>query len=120
MAKIATFDLPAPPSLNAYWKRWRGRIVISEKGRLYRQAVVAAIKPLGIVFTGKVAVTILYSGPMDLDNLNKCLLDALEKAGLYRNDNDIDDLRLVRVPSERPAPVAELMNGKISVEVRDL
>lgn len=120
MGQIATFDLPAPPSLNQYWKRWRGRIVISEKGRLYRQAVVAAIKPLGIVFTGKVAVYIIYSGQMDLDNLNKCLLDALEHAGLYRNDNDIDDLHLVRAHPDRPAPVLELAHGKISVEVRDM
>lgn len=111
MGKIATFDLPAPPSVNQYWVKWQGRIVISSKGRSYREHVVAALTPLGVRLKGRIGVTVLYCGKCDIDNINKCLLDALEHAKVFRNDNDIDDLHVMR---------AEGKDGTVSVEVREL
>jgi Holliday junction resolvase RusA-like endonuclease len=92
--------------------KWRGRIVISARGRSYREHVVAALKPLGIRLRGKLGVVVLYSGKCDVDNINKCLLDSLEHAKIYRNDNDIDDLRVLRVYDLQP--------DVVSVEVREL
>lgn len=97
--------------MNRYWRKWRNRIVISEKGRLYREHVVAALSPLGLNFKAPIGVTILYSGAMDLGNLDKALMDALEHAGVYENDNDIDDLHFVRVGRKGEV---------VSVEVREL
>lgn len=110
--QIVTFDLPAPPSVNQYWMKWRGRIVISARGRSYREHVVAALKPLGVRLKGRIGVTILYAGKCDVDNICKCLLDALEAAKIYRNDGDIHDLHVLRAKT-----VAE---DVISVEVREL
>lgn len=112
MGQVATFDLPAPPSVNKYWMKWRGRVVISAKGRSYREHVVAALKPLGVRLRGRLGVTVLYGGNCDVDNIFKCLLDALEHAGIYRNDNDIDDLHVLRASTVTPETV--------SVEVREL
>lgn len=110
--QIVTFDLPAPPSVNHYWMRWRGRIVISAKGRSYREHVVAALKPLGVRLKGRIGLTVLYSGKCDVDNICKCLLDALEHAKIYKNDNDVDDLHVLRARDGAPET--------ISVEVREL
>lgn len=109
MGRVATFDLPAPPSVNHYWRKWRGRVSISNKGRLYRQAVVAAVKPLGVCLSGEIGVSIIYGGKCDLDNILKCLLDALEHAEVYADDKQIADLRVTRGDGE----------GAI-VEVREL
>lgn len=38
----------------------------------------------------------------DLDNVQKALLDALAKAGVYDNDSQIDDLRIRRYPCNVP------------------
>lgn len=111
MGKVATFDLPAPPSVNHYWRKWRNRIVISEKGRLYREHVVAALSPLGIHMKAPIAVTVLYSGQMDLGNLDKALMDAMQHAGIYKDDNEIDDLHFVRVGRE---------GNVVSVEIREI
>lgn len=92
--------------------KWRGRIVISAKGRSYREHVVAALKGLGIRLRGRIGVIVLYSGRCDIDNINKCLLDALEHAKIYRNDNDIDDLHVLRAN--------DLPTDTVSVEVREL
>ena len=38
-------------------------------------------------------------GRKDLDNLWKCLLDALTQAGVWGDDSQIDDLHIVRLPT---------------------
>jgi Holliday junction resolvase RusA-like endonuclease len=32
-------ELPFPPSVNHYWRMWRGRMVISTEGRAYRERI---------------------------------------------------------------------------------
>jgi Holliday junction resolvase RusA-like endonuclease len=41
--------LPWPPSVNGYWRKWRGRMVISVEGRKYREAVIKHIWQQGMV-----------------------------------------------------------------------
>lgn len=38
----------------------------------------------------------------DIDNLTKCVLDALAHAGVYEDDCQIDDLRVRRLHVEAP------------------
>ena len=40
--------LPWPPSINHYWRNYRGRIVVSADGRQYRQTVSYLILEQGI------------------------------------------------------------------------
>ena len=95
------FDLPWPPSVNRYWRNLGDRVLISREGRAYRERVVAMLaahtaEPL----SGRVAVKITVYPPdrrrRDLDNMLKALLDALAYGGVYDDDGQIDDLRVIR------------------------
>ncbi|MBI1373711.1 MAG: RusA family crossover junction endodeoxyribonuclease [Phycisphaera sp.] len=91
-------ELPYPPSINHYWRMWRGRMVISREGRTFRASVCALLAggggsrkpPSG----GRVALCMDAFPPdrrrRDLDNIQKPLLDALEHAGVYDDDGLID------------------------------
>lgn len=92
--------LPYPPSINHYWRNFRGRMVISREGRAYRKDVQALLAPAGA--GGKppgdtrLALAMDAFPPdrrrRDLDNIQKPLLDALEHAGMYEDDSQIDVL----------------------------
>lgn len=92
--------LPFPPSVNTYWRTFRGRMIISAKGREYREVVehllgyMPQVEPL----EGKVKVDIEAYRPdnrrRDLDNLFKAPLDALTYAGVWQDDSQITDLRI--------------------------
>lgn len=96
--------LPWPPSVNAYWRTFRGRMIISAKGREYRAAVCVLVRDQGADagLTGKLDMTIEAWQPdrrkRDLDNLLKAPLDALCHAGVYNDDSQISDLRIYWAP----------------------
>jgi len=114
--------LPFPPSTNTYWRSiGRGRVIISKRGREYREEVVyACIVERGAInpapMEGRLVVSIEAFAPdkrrRDLDNMLKAVLDALEHAKIYENDSQIDDLRIVRMPSGKP--------GKIVISVEEI
>ena len=94
-------DLPWPPSVNNYWRVARGRIYISAKGTAYRETVAYLTANLrGFKADTRLEMSIVANPPdrrkRDLDNLFKCVLDALEKANIYENDEQIDALSITR------------------------
>lgn len=100
MPSLATqLTLPFPPSINHYWRRNGGKYFISKEGLNYRKAVATACQGLEPL-KGRVSVYVLAYPPdrrrRDIDNLLKALLDALEHGGLFENDSQVDDLRIVR------------------------
>ena len=92
--------LPWPPSVNAYWRTFRGRMIISVAGREYRTAVAEQIllQRAAKHFTAPLKVTIEAWRPdrrkRDLDNLLKAALDSLAHAGVFEDDSQIVDLRI--------------------------
>ena len=108
MSQSIAFALPWPPSNNHYWLVLRkgklaGQVIISTEGKQYRKAVADLVLEGRIPaqrLTGKLAVWIHVLPPnnlrRDLDNLPKAVLDSLSKAGVIRDDCDIDDLRITR------------------------
>lgn len=102
--------LPWPPTINTYYRVADGRTLISSEGREYRKTVRKALLAARI-FTayGRLRLHIEAMPPdhrpRDLDNLLKSLLDALEHAGLFDDDEQIDDLRIVRGAVEKPGMV---------------
>ena len=97
--------LPLPPSVNHYWRHVGSRTLLSQDGRAYRETVGkevliqwpnSALRPL----PGRLKVVIRATMPdrrrRDLDNFLKSLLDALQYAGVYDDDGQIDDLHIYR------------------------
>lgn len=100
-------QLPYPPSVNHYWRRVGHRTLISREGRTFRRNVCALLGGSGRPpRNGRIALCMDAFPPdrrrRDLDNLQKPLLDALEHAGIYEDDSQIDLLvtrRMMICPS---------------------
>ena len=95
--------IPYPPSVNTYWRAVKGRVIISKRGREYRDAVHIAIRELDIdnlPLLNRLRVVINATMPdkrrRDLDNINKAAPDGLGYAGIFGDDEQIDDLRVIR------------------------
>lgn len=104
--------LPWPPSLNRYWRTFRGRMLISADGRTYRQEAVAAALAGHRFGAAKVRVSIDAWVPdnrrRDVDNLLKAPLDALCHAGIYDDDSQIWELSIRRAGLDRERPRLEI------------
>lgn len=92
-----TITLPWPPSINHYWRHFRGHVVISREGQAYRKRVCALLAGGGFrrpPSGGRIALAMDAFPPdrrrRDLDNLQKSVIDALEHASLYEDDSQID------------------------------
>ncbi len=100
--------LPWPPSVNRYWRAVSGRVLISRNGRAYRTLVgqIVACSDARRLGSARLAVVIVACPPdrrrRDLDNTLKATLDALSHAGLFDDDEQIDDLRITRGPAQKP------------------
>jgi crossover junction endodeoxyribonuclease RusA len=92
--------LPWPPSVNTYWRNFDGRMIISARGREYRETVgdQMTLQKMAKHFKGQLRVEIEAFRPdkrrRDLDNLLKATLDGLAHAGVYEDDSQIVDLRI--------------------------
>lgn len=134
MSQSFVINLPWPPSVNTYWRSimkgpLAGRVLLSEKGREYRKLVAKAVIEQRVpTATGKLAVWIHAMPPdrraRDLDNLPKGVLDSLKEAGVYRDDCDIDDLRITRfgVKPAQPAKPGQPAQpgGALQVQIAEI
>jgi len=99
--------LPYPPSINHYWRRVGPRTLVSREGRAFRRDVCALLRqgfgaqtllggggPRRPPSGGRIALAMDAFPPdrrrRDLDNIAKAALDALEHAGIYADDSQID------------------------------
>ena len=85
------FVLPYPPSVNTYWRRRGSQYYISDKGQKYRKDVQQIIRQLKLVIAD-----VPDSRRRDLDNILKGLLDSLIHAGFAEDDEQFDDIRVIR------------------------
>jgi crossover junction endodeoxyribonuclease RusA len=92
-------QIPWPPSLNAYYRKFRNHMVIAEAGRKYREAIKELIGPV-TPRTQRLAVVMILCPPdrrrRDVDNFAKCVFDAFTKAGVWVDDSQIDFLCISR------------------------
>ncbi len=115
-ALTQVFELPYPPSVNHYWRRVGFRTLISRGGRRYRREVIALLAAdRAAPLRGRLEVVVHVFPPdnrrRDLDNLQKALCDALEHAGVYADDSQIDRLDVHRGPV--------VPGGKVIVQVTE-
>tara|TARA_R110000824_G_scaffold57467_1_gene156237 strand:+ start:1007 stop:1384 length:378 start_codon:yes stop_codon:yes gene_type:complete len=101
-----SIDLPWGTSANvAYIRTMRG-IALSKPGRLFREHVVTQIaddkQNLGLADNLSVSIELFEPDKRrrDIDNLIKPLLDALEAANVFVNDNQINKLSICRAGYE--------------------
>jgi crossover junction endodeoxyribonuclease RusA len=91
--------LPYPPTVNHYWVLGRGRLYITPDGQAYRRRVAKLLDGVQ-AFSGNVQVAVFVHPPdrrkRDIDNILKCLLDSLTKAGLWADDNQVVSLLVER------------------------
>ena len=94
-------NLPWPPSLNKLYGvgRYGGRYLLPAQKR-YRTLVWASVleqRKTRYTYSDPVRIVCELYPPdrriRDQDNLNKALLDSLEKAGVFANDNLVKDHR---------------------------
>lgn len=108
------FDLPWPPSVNRYYRHVGPRVLISREGRKYRMMVVSRLGG-----SPKLAGKLKLSGDFyppdarrrDLDNLLKCLFDALVHAGVMEDDSQI---KRIEVEMQDPVPTGGLVHIELT------
>ena len=106
--------LPYPPTVNLYWRMFKGRMLLSKHGREYRQAVADAALERQHEKFGKARMDVEIHAYMpdkrrrDLDNILKGVLDGLAHAGLYEDDSQIDQLRVFRKGVDKDQPRVEV------------
>ena len=109
-------ELPWPPSVNTYWRSiGPGRVIISKKGREYRESAIKNCAHIDTLLTGRLSVKIEAYPPdarkRDLDNLPKAILDALTHADVWLDDSQIDDLQIVRREKVENGSITVIINN---------
>lgn len=117
--------LPWPPTVNTYWRNitvnGKSRVLVSAKGRAYRDAVARAVgrvQPLA----GPLVFSAVYYPPdnrkRDLDNLFKSLLDALTAAGVWANDSQVREIHARFGDEVRPGGEVDVAVAPVSTDRR--
>jgi len=112
-------ELPWPPSVNSYYRNGDrpGFRYMTAEAKAFRRAVslIVGAQRARKGLAGRLMLDIVAYPPdrreRDLDNLQKGLWDALQHAGVYERDSQIDEFRV------RRGPVCK--GGKIIVTITD-
>lgn len=93
--------LPFPPSVNTLHSVYRGRKILSAKGRAYKKEALKKIAKIGVgPFEGDLKVHILLQLPdnrrRDVDNYSKAILDCLTEGKLIQDDACIRELTITK------------------------
>ena len=95
-------NLPLPPSVNHYWHQSGGRRYLSPAGRQFKLDVVECVILQQIPKFGTQRLKVLIhlhpkdKRKIDLDTRLKACLDALQDAGVFDDDEQIDHLTIQR------------------------
>jgi len=86
--------------------RLRGHSLVSKEGKGFKRTVWAEIRRLGVIrpLTGRIRLQIVLhcrNKSSDIDNRVKPLLDALQGARAYVNDNQVDEFHVMRAAVKR-------------------
>lgn len=118
--------LPFPPSVNTYWRTiLRGRrpaAILSQRAREYKDEVLVAVKAQDAQkrFCGRLRVLVDLYPPtnrkFDIDNRPKGLFDAMAEAGVFEDDEQIDEMLVYKHAKDAANPRAEVVIEELSRE----
>jgi crossover junction endodeoxyribonuclease RusA len=106
--------LPWPPSVNGYWRSFRGRQILSARARQYRVSACAAMLPhLRVqMIEGPVRVTERFYPPdkrvRDMSNYRKGYEDAITHFGLWKDDSQVVECHGYMMPPDKARPRVEI------------
>lgn len=112
---MIVLNLPFPPSVNTYYRRGAHATYMSKQGREYKKAVADYISESN---TPKLGSARLYlevvlwpkdKRKYDIDNRVKALLDSLQDAGVFDDDEQIDQINVYRGIGERKGGQARVL-----------
>lgn len=119
-------SLPWPPSNNVYYRHARGVTYISADGRAFKAAVWRVLQGVHSFGEARVRMTVTMIGPThqrrDIKNFDKALCDVLNRddkarfRGVYDDDEQIDDFRVLRGPV-RPGGQVQVVLTEIAPAV---
>ena len=95
-------ELPYPPTVNTYWRASGHRRFISKEGVAFKQAVVEYVIENDIPKLGDAPLSVFVAlfprdkRRTDVDNRLKAICDALQDAGVYDDDSQIEFLAVLR------------------------
>ena len=91
-----------PPSVNACFRSYKGRVIKSAKLKLFEQQMIQHFAEMvGLrLMEGKLKLTVVFHLPnkrnIDIDNLLKSLLDSLEGV-VFENDREIYEINASKI-----------------------
>jgi crossover junction endodeoxyribonuclease RusA len=95
--------LPMPNSANTHWRKGRGVTYLSKQGADFRRRVFGIVqtvfpqhKPIKSRLQVEIEIYPKDKRKIDIDNRIKPLLDALQHAGLFLDDEQVDKLIVER------------------------
>ena len=93
------FEMPWPPSVNAWKSPFRNRMILTKRGRTYRLDALEELKKLGLtgeLLSSRLSVSLVLNPPTlrkyDIDNFCKSLFDALTAGEFWLDDEQVDRL----------------------------
>ena len=127
------YRLPWPPSTNTYWRRGGNVTYLTKRAKEFRKDVAAIINDLdweglhSFSSAARLGVHIELTLPdrrkRDIDNHIKATLDALQHAGVFYDDEQIDELRIKRLHIEPPGAcdvtIVELAENGVRTPAKD-
>ena len=99
---MIVLNLPFPPSVNTYYRRGAHATYMSKQGREYKKAVAEYIAESNTPKLGAARLSLeIVLWPKDkrkydIDNRIKALLDSLQDAGVFDDDEQIDQINVYR------------------------
>jgi crossover junction endodeoxyribonuclease RusA len=107
--------LPFPPSVNTYYRRGAHATYMSKGGREYKAKVAEYIAESNSPKLGAARLSLeIVLWPkdkrkFDIDNRIKALLDSLQDAGVFDDDEQIDQINIYRGSGTRTGGQARVM-----------
>jgi len=119
-------ELPYPLSVNHYYQRTKKGMMIKPDGKVYRNIVHLLLLSNGVKpIKGNIHMIVDVYPPdnrkRDIDNIQKCLWDALQHGGAFHDDSQIKDFECHMHESLPPnGKVVVKLEEKIEVQVSDI